>query len=108
MTTSDPDRDDDRTEAEVDLPTPGSSATVGLAPDADPTEAAAVAAAVGAYLRDERRAAAAAGASTGPNAAPIDRWTLAGRYGLRGGTDVPRNVRRGEEWKMAGRLRGRR
>ncbi|WP_049999169.1 hypothetical protein [Halococcus sediminicola] len=67
-----------------------------LPASADRDEAAAIAAAVGAYLRDRTAAAAADGPEH------CDRWTLCGRFG---GRTPPREVRRGEEWKAAGRAR---
>jgi len=111
MTTShddpaDGDRTDADTNARVDLP--GAAVTVDAPSDAGGDEAAALAAAIGAHLRDERRAAAAAVAAGSSGPEPVNRWTLAGRYGIRDAVDLPREVRRGEEWKMAGRLRRRR
>jgi hypothetical protein len=77
--------------------TVGASARTDLAVPARATdeEAAAIAAAIGAHLRD--RAAAE------PDSEPlVDRWKLAGRIGKR---RLPRTVRRGEEWKAAARAR---
>lgn len=65
-------------------------------------EAAALAACLGAYLRD--RQVQASTASTGDSAG-TDSWTLAGRYECRNRDDLPR-VKSGEEWKMSGRTRG--
>jgi hypothetical protein len=63
-------------------------------------EAAALAACLGAYLRDwQVRAASSSGSSTERE---TDSWTLAGRYECRNRSDLPR-VKHGEEWKMAGR-----
>jgi hypothetical protein len=98
MTTSEPPTDS------IDLP--GMDATVELPAEATSDEAAAVAAVIGAHLHDRHRAAAAAAEPSGPESA--NRWTLAGRYGVRDRNDLPRRVDRGEEWKMAARLRGRR
>jgi hypothetical protein len=89
------------------LDLPGTEGTkLRLPDDATRQEAAAVASAIGAHLHDRRRAAAAAAA--GGDERTANRWSLAGRYGIRSRDDLPRDVRRGEEWKMAGRLRGRR
>ncbi|RJT03130.1 hypothetical protein [Halococcus sp. IIIV-5B] len=62
-------------------------------------EAAAIAAAVGAHLRDR---AAAAEAATDGAASECDRWKLCDRLGCR---DPPRPTAHGEEWKAAGRVR---
>lgn len=62
-------------------------------------EAAALAACLGAYLRDWQVRASTA--STG-DSTETDSWALAGRYECRNQTDLPR-VERGEEWKMSGR-----
>lgn len=67
---------------------------------ADRGEAAAIAAAIGAHLRD--RAAAAANADEEEESERCDRWSLCGRLD---GRTPPRRVARGEEWKTAGRLR---
>lgn len=61
-------------------------------------EAAAIAAALGAHLRD--RAVAGAETDNGPES--CNRWKLCGR--LRG-RKPPREVTRGEEWKAAARSR---
>ncbi|WP_256687739.1 hypothetical protein [Halococcus qingdaonensis] len=66
---------------------------------ADRGEAAAIAAAIGAHLRD--RAAAAANADE-EESEHCDRWSLCGRLD---GRTPPQRVARGEEWKTAGRLR---
>ena len=90
------DSDDERAAAnevvldELDLSVPAS---------ADRSEAAAIAAAIGAHLRD-RAAAAASTDEEGPE--HCDRWSLCGRLD---GRTPPRGVARGEEWKTAGRLR---
>lgn len=62
-------------------------------------EAAALAACLGAYLRDWHVRAEMASTD---DSIETDSWTLAGRYGCRNGTDLPR-VERGEEWKISGR-----
>jgi hypothetical protein len=64
---------------------------------ADREEAAAIAAAIGAHLRDRTAAAA-----TDEGSDYCDRWTLCGRFE---GRTPPREVPRGEEWKAAGRVR---
>ncbi|PSP90544.1 hypothetical protein BRC90_01140 [Halobacteriales archaeon QS_4_69_34] len=77
--------------------TAGASGRTGLAVPARATdeETAAIAAAIGAHLRD--RAAAE------PDPEPlVDPWKLAGRIGKR---RLPRTIRRGEEWKAAARAR---
>lgn len=62
-------------------------------------ETAALAACLGAYLRDWQDRVIA---NTSQKPESADRWTLAGRYGCRNRADLP-SVDRGEEWKMAGR-----
>lgn len=63
-------------------------------------EAAALAACLGAYLRDwQVQATSSVSDSTERE---TDRWTLASRYECRNRSDLP-CVTRGEEWKMAGR-----
>ncbi|WP_254544041.1 hypothetical protein [Halomarina pelagica] len=85
----------------IDIRTDAGETTVTIPETATDREAAALACAVGAHLEDERAAAAAR--DDGPRSA--DRWALAGRYGCRSRSDLPRSVERGEEWKMAGRAR---
>ena len=63
-------------------------------------ETAALAACLGAYLRD-RQAQMVVHAVEETESA--NSWTLAGRYGCRCRDDLPRSVDRGEEWKMADR-----
>ncbi|PSP97212.1 hypothetical protein BRC94_10635 [Halobacteriales archaeon QS_5_70_17] len=82
----------------VDLPVEGGTAELSIPPSATRGEAAALASAIGAHLNDQRAAA-----ESGPE--PADRWSLAGRYGCRHRSDLPRRVERGDEWKMAGRTR---
>jgi nucleoside-diphosphate-sugar epimerase len=72
--------------------------TYGALAKTDADEAAVIAAAVGAHLRD--RAAARAATDDAPES--CDRWKLRGRLGDR---KVSRDVARGEEWKAAARLR---
>ncbi|MFC7154897.1 hypothetical protein ACFQPA_05435 [Halomarina halobia] len=86
----------------IDIRTDAGETTVTIPETATDREAAALACAVGAHLEDERTAAAAAH-DDGPSS--VDRWALAGRYSCRRRSDLPRSVRRGEEWKMAGRAR---
>jgi len=64
--------------------------------------AAAIASAVGAHLRD-REAAAAAAAAADDEPDLVDAWTLAGRMKSVGRRRWPAEVRRGDEWKAAGR-----
>ncbi|HET7323447.1 MAG TPA: hypothetical protein VFJ06_03875 [Halococcus sp.] len=73
--------------------------TVSLAvpESANRSEAAAIAAAVGAHLRDR----AVAGVTT-DTPDYCNRWKLCGRLG---GRNPPQNVVHGEEWKAAGRAR---
>lgn len=71
-------------------------------PSATAEETAALASCLGAHLRDEQLAAQAASQPE-----YVDGWSLAGRYGCRSATELPR-VEPGEEWKMAARVgRGR-
>jgi len=82
---------EDGTEAAIDVPTTASR-----------SECAALAAAIGAHLSDRRRQAAAADDGEPETA---DRWKLAGRLRAARSSRLPRHVRRGEEWKAAGRTR---
>lgn len=68
--------------------------------DADAGEAAAIAAALGAHLRDRAVAGSTSEADVVPE--PCSRWKLCGRLG---GRKPPRTVARGEEWKAAARSR---
>ena len=69
----------------------------------DASEAAAVAAAVGAHLTDRQRAATAA--ETEPAPERVNEWSLAGRFESVGARvrRRPRAVERGNEWKAAAR-----
>ena len=91
--TSESNADGDRSDTGDVLP---DDATLSIPESADRGEAAAIAAAIGAHLRDRTAATAA----DGPDY--CDRWTLCGRFD---GRAPPREVRRGEEWKAAGRAR---
>ena len=76
--------------------------TLSIPDDADDEEAAAIAAAVGAHLRDAERTAAAA-----TDAEPTwegERWTFAGRVEASQGRSVrvPENAPR-DAWSAAGR-----
>ncbi|MFC6835871.1 hypothetical protein [Halomarina ordinaria] len=95
--------DAEPTDQTVDVPTEAGTVSVSIPADASDEEAAALVCAVQAHLADRRAAAARESTPETP-----DRWSLAGRYGCRTRCDLPRTVARGEEWKMAGRARGRR
>ncbi|SFS06880.1 hypothetical protein SAMN05216559_3115 [Halomicrobium zhouii] len=69
--------------------------------DATAAEAAAIVASVGAHLTDQQRAAAAA--REAETVEYVDEWCFADRMRSFGKRRVPRNVRKGEEWKAAGR-----
>lgn len=75
-----------------------------LPPSANPEEAAAILAAVGAHLRDAEAAAAAATAESDDDDWTGERWRFAGRLaGLDGrGTRVPTGAPR-DEWAASGR-----
>jgi hypothetical protein len=76
-----------------------------LPAEATPAEAAAIAAAVGAHLRDQRAAALAAAADDQPATWDGRRWQFAGR--LRALTGVPRRVPRdapADGWTAKARL----
>ena len=70
-----------------------------MAESVDVDETAAIAAAVGAHLRDR---AAARAATTVDMSEPCDRWKLRNRFD---GRELPRGVACGEEWKAAARSR---
>ena len=80
----------------VDVPTDAGTARVTLPADADADEVAALVAAVAARLRED---------GTGESAEPEEsnRWCLAGRIGARRRYELPRQCRRGGEWKAASR-----
>ena len=80
----------------VDVPTESGGARLRLPPGADDEEVAALVAAVATSLRAEEGEA-----STEPRT--VDRWRLAGRLGARRRYELPRQCRRGGEWKAAGR-----
>ena len=80
----------------VDVPTDAGSARVTLPADADADEVAALVAAVAARLRED-----AVDESAEPEES--DRWRLAGRIGARRRYELPRQCRRGGEWKAASR-----
>jgi hypothetical protein len=87
---------DDAGPTVVDLPTESGGARLRLPPGADDDEVAALVAAVATRL-----AAGDEAESTEPEAA--DRWRLAGRLGARRRYDLPRQCRRGGEWRAASR-----
>lgn len=93
-TSSDATEDTERTSTEV-LP---ETASLTVPASAEAGEAAAIAAAVGAHLRD--RVVVGVEVDNGPE--PCDRWKLCGRLG---GREPPRGVVHGEEWKAAARSR---
>ena len=83
---------------------PGAAVTLSLPPDADESEAAAIATAVGAHLTDRDRAAAASGTGADDEGCErADPWTVAGRMEAVGKRRWPDDVRRGEEWAAAAR-----
>jgi hypothetical protein len=97
------DRSDDADEAVV-MGVSNGGMTVSLPPDADESEAAAIATAVGAHLTDHDRAvAAAATGSDDEGGERADPWTVAGRLKAVGKRRWPDDVARGEEWAAAAR-----
>jgi hypothetical protein len=79
-------------------------ASLSVAPAPDRDEAAAVAAAVGAYLADERLAAAARGTDDDPDDGRAARWRLAGRHPAADRRPVrPREGAPADPWTAAGR-----
>ncbi|QLD87997.1 hypothetical protein HWV07_02665 [Natronomonas salina] len=80
----------------VDVPTDAGSARVTLPADADADEVAALVAAVAARLREDGPEASSAPEES-------ERWCLAGRIGARRRYELPRQCRRGGEWKAASR-----
>jgi len=87
--------------------TTADDATLTVPADATPEEAAAIAAAIGAHLRDREAAAVAAAAAAASEEKPWDgrRWQFAGRLAGLGhrGRRVPREAPT-DEWTAAGRL----
>lgn len=75
-----------------------------LPDDADADEAAAIAAAVGAYLRDRQAAAAAAAAESGDDSWDGERWTFSAKIESTQGRSVrvPNGTPR-DAWAAAGR-----
>jgi len=86
----------------VTLALDGSEVSLTVPANADSSEAAAIASAVGAHLHD-RQVAAAAAAAEDDEPETVDAWTLASRMKSVGRRRWPKNVRRGEEWKASGR-----
>ena len=80
----------------VDVPTDAGSARVTLPPDAEAEEVAAMVSAVAARLREDE-------AEEQTEETETDRWCLAGRLGARRRYELPRECRRGGEWKAASR-----
>jgi hypothetical protein len=78
-----------------------------IPPEATAAEAAAIVAAVGAHLRDERAAAAAAATEGSPQGWRDRRWAFAGRTAAVGGRPhrVPLTAPT-DDWTAAGRLDG--
>jgi len=83
----------------------GKRRVIEATPDANGAEAAAIAAAVGSYLRDEERAAAADGDTDSGWAEEGQRWAFAGRVGSVGGrmVRVPDDAPT-DPWAAAGRV----
>jgi hypothetical protein len=81
----------------------GRTVSVDLPADADGEEAAAIATAVGAHLRDRAQAAAVAAGADDEGPGQTDEWTLATRMKAVGKCRWPDDVERGEEWKAAAR-----
>lgn len=79
----------------VELPTEDGRARVRLPADASTEEVAALVTAVTARLGEEPTDSEAA--------ASADGWRLAGRLGVRRRCELPRECRRGGEWKAASR-----
>jgi len=96
-----PPSSDDETDVSAD------AGTLTVPADATAGEAAAIAAAVGAHLRDREEAAAVAAASDGDDTWDGTRWQFAGRLEGLGGHSgrVPRDVPT-DGWSAAGRLEG--
>ena len=90
------------------LALPTDDRTLSIPPTATPEEAAAIAAAVGAHIRDQQMAAIAA-AAAGDDTVTWDgkRWQFAGRTEALSGTSrrVPREAPT-DEWTAAGRMEG--
>jgi len=94
--------------ADATLSLPIDDGTLSIPPTATPEEAAAIAAAVGAHIRDQRLAAIAAAAATDEGITwDGNRWQFAGRTEALSGTSrrVPREAPT-DEWTAAGRTEG--
>jgi hypothetical protein len=90
------------------LSLPTEDGTLSIPPTATPAEAAAIAAAIGAHMRDQQMAALAAAAAADEEVTwDGKRWKFAGRIeGLSGiSRRVPREAPT-DEWTAAGRLEG--
>jgi hypothetical protein len=94
-------------DATLSLPTDDGS--LSIPPTATPAEAAAIAAAVGAHLRDQQMAAIAAAAAADGEELTWDgrRWQFAGRVEALSGVSrrVPREAP-SDDWTAAGRMEG--
>jgi hypothetical protein len=76
------------------------SGSLGLPDTASEEEAAALVAAVASHLREQREAA-----ETDDGPETVSRWAYAGRVDARARSRLPRRVERGQEWKLAARVR---
>jgi len=86
----------------IELPTETGSVRASIPTNATDREAAVIAVALTAHLRDE----AEREADVAP--ARADRWRLCNRVGRAVGANLRRTPAAGQAWKMAGRVRGRR
>jgi hypothetical protein len=86
----------------IELPTATGTVRATIPADATDREAAVIAVAITAHLRDE----AAAAEAEGPE--PADRWRLSARLDRRVGTGLRSTPAADDAWKLAGRCRTRR
>jgi len=93
---------DDASVPVIELPTEAGTVRASLPADATDQEAAVIAVALTAHLRDE----AVAAADDGPSVA--DPWRLCNRVGREVGARLRRTPTVGDAWKLAGRVRSRR
>ncbi len=96
LTETDTTSNESATETVIHLPIETGTARLTLPGTADKDEVAALVAAVSTRLND-------ADTDTESERDTTNIWRLAGRFGARRRYELPRDCRRGREWKAAGR-----